>query len=173
MQLEDLLDLNTVVNKKIDALSKYATDAATLPFDIQNLLQMLQATYDKGSTINSKLTQGLELLNTKLQSLEANIQHTLHQEFSGLKSGLTATIQNQKSVVGLPITNRLRWALGVGTLFAFLATIFAGMFLNTKFSTVNVVAQSETSCHWHGGYWQPTMSADHKPLHACSFFKAD
>ena len=173
MQLEDLLDLNTVLNKKIDALSKYATAAETLPSNIQNIQQMLQDTYDKGSTINGKLTQGLELLNTKLQNLEANIQQALHQESSGLKSGLTATIPNQKSVVGLPITNRLRWALGMGTLFAFLATLFAGMFLNTKFSTVNVVAQSETSCHWHGGYWQPTISADHKPLHACSFFKAD
>lgn len=173
MQIEDLLDLNTVLNKKIDALSKYATDAATLPSEIQNIQQMLQASSDKGSTNNGMLTQGLEYLNTKLQSLEANIQQALHQEFSGLKSELTATIQNQKSVVGLSMTNRLRWALGVGTLFALLATLFAGMFLNTKFSTVNVVAQSETSCHWHGGYWQPTMSADHKALHACSFFKAD
>ena len=173
MQLEDLLDLNTVLNKKIDALSKYATAAETLPSNVQNIQQMVQAIYDKGSTLNGTLTQGLEYLNTKLQSLEANIQQTLHQEFSGIKSELTATIQNQKSVVGLPMTNRLRSAMGMGTLFAFLATLFAGMFLNTKFSTVNVVTQSETSCHWHGGYWQPTISADHKPLHACSFFKAD
>ena len=173
MQLEDLLDLNTVLNKKIDALSKYATAAETLPSNIQNIQQMLQDTYDKGSTINGKLTQGFELLNTKLQNLEANIQQALHQESSGLKSELTTTNKSQKSVVGLPMTNYLRWALGVGTLFSFLATLFAGMFLNTKFSTVNVVAQSETSCHWHGGYWQPTISADHKPLHACSFFKAD
>ena len=71
MQLEDLLDLNTVLNKKIDALSKYATAAETLPSNIQNIQQMLQDTYDKGSTINGKLTQGFELLNTKLQNLEA------------------------------------------------------------------------------------------------------
>jgi uncharacterized phage infection (PIP) family protein YhgE len=173
MQLEELLDLNTLLNKKIDALSKYATDAATLPSEIQNIQRMLQATSDKGSTNNGQLTQGLEYLNTKLQNLEANIQQTLHQEFSNIKSELTNTNKNQKSVVGLPMTNSLRWALSVGTLFAFLATLFAGMFLNTKFSTVNILTQSETSCHWHGGYWQPTMSADHKPFHACSFFKAD